>query len=86
MAAWLDTGWLRLVGYLAAALTAVIAGWREHKHTNVEPDLWPSFWFLTAGLFAAMAVGRATDLGYLATQLGRSQARSQGWYVNRRKA
>ena len=46
---------------------------------------WPAFWLLTAGVFAIMAVGRATDLSDLITRLGRDQAYACGWYEHRRR-
>jgi hypothetical protein len=47
--------------------------------------LWPTFWLLSAVFFLAMASARATDLGGLATELGRTEAVEHGWYADRRR-
>ena len=52
---------------------------------RANPNLWPTFWFLTSGLFLLMAVGRAADFGGIAAELGRNEAMSHGWYAERRK-
>jgi hypothetical protein len=85
MLRWLDSNWLRVAGYAAAALAAFLAGRRERPLVRANPNLWPPFWFLTAGLFLLMAVGRAADFAGVATELGRSEAVSHGWYADRRK-
>jgi hypothetical protein len=85
MLGWLDSNGLRIAGYAAAALAAFLAGRRERPLARVNPNLWPTFWFLTSGLFLLMAVGRAADFGGVATELGRSEALSHGWYAERRK-
>jgi xanthine/uracil permease len=46
--------------------------------------LWPTFWFVTAGVLAAMSLGRTLELDELVTELGRSRARLAGWYRTRR--
>ena len=46
--------------------------------------LWPRFWYGTALLLLVMALGRAGDTGHLLGELGRRQARADGWYQNRR--
>jgi len=85
MLRWLDSNSLRVAGYTAAAAAAFLAGRRERPLVRANPDLWPAFWFLTAGLFLLMALGRAFDFAGVATDLGRSEAVSHGWYANRRK-
>ncbi len=85
MLRWLDSNWLRVAGYAAAALAAFLAARRERPLVRANPNLWPAFWLLTAGLFLLMAVGRAADFAGIATELGRSEAVSHGWYADRRK-
>jgi hypothetical protein len=85
MLGWLDSNGLRIAGYAAAAIAALLAGRRERPLVGANPNLWPTFWFLTSGLFLLMAVGRAADFGGIATELGRSEALSHGWYAERRK-
>ena len=84
MFSWLESNWLRAAGYAVVTAAAFLAGWRERRRAPVEADLWPAFWFITAGLFLAMVIGRAADLGGWVTRLGRSEALSQGWYRHRR--
>jgi hypothetical protein len=85
MSGWLESSWLRVAAYSVAAGAALVAGLRERERARVEVGVWPTFWFLTAGLFVIVAVGRAADLGQWVTQLGRGEAVSHGWYHHRRK-
>ena len=71
--------------YVFAGAAAAAAGWRERKRRPGAPDLWPAFWFGTAGLLLVMAVGRATDAGNRLTDLGRTIAQSEGWYRHRHR-
>src|SRR4051794_18104228 len=70
---WADSDGGRAAIYLLAAAVAVVAWWREHRKAGANVGLWPTFWLLSAAFLVAMAVARATDLGGLATELGRSQ-------------
>src|SRR3954447_20185100 len=81
---WVDANWLRVAGYAIAALAAFLAGVRERRRSDEDPNLWPTFWFLNAALLLVMAIGRAADVGGLITTLGRSESLSGGWYANRR--
>jgi hypothetical protein len=83
--AWADSDGLRVAAYLIATAVALVSWWRERRRAGGDPSLWPTFWLLTAAFFLAMAVARATDLGGLATQLGRDQAVEHGWYADRRR-
>jgi hypothetical protein len=85
MSGWLGANWFRVIAYSVAAAAALHAGVRERRRAGVEDGIWPTFWFVTAGLFLLVAVARATDLGGWATALGRKEAVSQGWYTHRRK-
>lgn len=82
----LESTWLRVGGYVVAALVCAWAGRREGRWLRAggPRHLWPRFWYLTAGLFAVMAVARSTDLGGLLAEIGRAEARSEGWYDVRR--
>jgi hypothetical protein len=84
---WVDSNWLRVAAYGVAAAASLHAGVRElrRRPTPSGRDIWPTFWFLTAALLAVMAVGRAADLGGLVSELGRREARAEGWYEIRRE-
>jgi hypothetical protein len=82
---WADSDGGRVLAYLVATAIALLAWWREHRRGRRDPGLWPTFWLLSAAFFLAMAVARATDLGGLATELGRSEAVEHGWYADRRR-
>jgi hypothetical protein len=85
MAGWLDSNGLRVAAYLLVAVASLVVGLRERRWVASNPNLWPWFWYLTAALFVAMALGRATDIGDLATALGRNEAFTHGWYAHRRR-
>jgi hypothetical protein len=85
MSGWLGSNWLRVVAYAVAAACALLAGVRERLRSGVEDGVWPTFWFVTAGLFLLVVLARATDLGGWATALGRDEAVAHGWYSHRRK-
>ena len=80
----LEAGWVRVVAYLVAATAALWAGWRERPHRRDNPDLWPTFWFLTAGLLLVMGLARLGDVAGWLADLGRQEALSEGWYEGRR--
>jgi len=82
---WADSDGGRVLAYLLATAVALLAWRREHRRGRSDPGLWPTFWLLSAAFFLAMAVARATDLGGLATELGRSEAMAHGWYADRRR-
>jgi hypothetical protein len=79
---WIDNNWLRIAGYLAVTCLTALAARREDPN---DPAAWSPFWYWTGGLLFAMALGRAVDLGYVAGDELRAQARSGGWYESRRK-
>jgi len=85
MRAWLDSDWLRALGYALVAAAGVAAYLRERRRADHKHDLWPTFWLLTAILYLGMAIGRTADLADLATKLGRHEAIVGGWYAHRRK-
>lgn len=84
MLGWMDSGALRTAGYLAVAITATATGWRERRRAADDPELEPAFWYVVAGLFVAMAVGRAGYLGQHTTELMRRATRALGLYERRR--
>jgi hypothetical protein len=45
---------------------------------------WPSLWYLTALIALVMGVGQMMQVGGFIAELGRQQARSAGWYDDRR--
>ena len=85
MLAWADSDGWQITVYLIATGVALLSWWREHRKGRDDPGLWPTFWLLSAAFFLAIALARATDLGGLATQLGRSEAVEHGWYADRRR-
>jgi hypothetical protein len=82
---WTDSDGFRVAAYLFATVVAVASWWRERRRADDDRGLWPTFWLLSAAFFLAMAFARATDLGGLATELGRTQAVEHGWYADRRR-
>jgi hypothetical protein len=82
---WLDSDGVRVAAYLFATAVALTTWWRERRQATSNRSLWPTFWLLTAAVFAVMAIGRATNLSDLITRLGRDQAYAGGWYNNRRR-
>ncbi len=87
ISSWVDSNWLRVLGYGLAAAACLHAGLRERSRRPSGPsrDIWPTFWFLTAALLAVMALARAADLGELVSDFGRRTARDEGWYEIRRE-
>lgn len=84
MAELLDSNALRVLGYVFASIVCVLVGWLERRHArDGRRDLWPTFWFLSAGLLLVLAMGRV-GLGNLLSDLGRRTAREEGWYQTRR--
>jgi hypothetical protein len=81
----LDSNGLRVLAYTVAAIACVAAGVREVRYKRGRPELWPTFWFVTGAFFAVIALGRASGIAGLATELGRETAINQGWYDQRRK-
>ncbi len=82
---WADSDGGRVLAYVVATAVALLAWYRERRRGHSDPGLWPTFWLLSAAFFLVMAVARATDLGGLATELGRSEAMEHGWYADRRR-
>lgn len=76
---------VRALAYLLAAACCYLAGRRESRsHDRTRLDLFPAFWFITAGFLALMGLGRLSQLGELLAYLGRAEAREAGWYEARR--
>jgi hypothetical protein len=76
---------LAVVPYVLGGTTAVVLGVVERRRGGADdPQLWPGFWFATGALLLVMAVGRASNVSDLLTDIGRSRARSGGWYEMRR--
>jgi hypothetical protein len=82
---WADSTTFAVVLYAIAGVTAVALGVAERRHGSAaDPRLWPVFWFTTGALLLSMAVARASNASEFLTDIGRSQARSEGWYETRR--
>lgn len=86
ISSWADSNGLRVLAYCLAAAASVHMGLRERHRRQVGGgrEIWPTFWFLTAALLAVMALGRAADIGGLVSEIGRREAREEGWYEVRR--
>ncbi len=85
MSSWLDSTVSAVVLYSLAGVTALVLGVAERRRGGAaDPKRWPTFWFATGGLLLIMAVGRASNVSDLLTDIGREQARSGGWYEVRR--
>jgi hypothetical protein len=70
--------------YALAGVTAVVLGVAERRSGRAtDPRFWPAFWF-TTGALLSMALARASNLSETLTDIGRDQARSEGWYETRR--
>ncbi len=78
----LDSNWLRVLAYLTAAATSVLAGVREVRQRG--DGSWPAFWFVMAALLGVMGFGRVGGVGGALSEFGRSEARTAGWYGDRR--
>jgi len=74
----------RILGYVGLVGLALIARMRERRRAPGADGVWPPFWWWTAAFLAAMAVGRAGEIGGLIGELGREQANDSGWYESRR--
>jgi hypothetical protein len=72
----------RVAGYSLVGFACLLAASRESM--RVPRQRWRGFWYLTAAILGAIAVGRATGFTQLVTQLGRTEARRAGWYETRR--
>lgn len=80
----MNSHWVRVIGYLLLVVLCLVARWREQGRADETDGVWPPFWLVTAGFLAAMAIGRAGDIGTLVGDLGRDQAGDAGWYEIRR--
>ncbi len=85
---WLESPAAAICGYVALVVLTVVLGQLELAQRRRAPviALWPTFWFATTALLVVMTIGRASDSGELLADLGRSRARSEGWYDMRRSA
>jgi hypothetical protein len=83
---WAGSSWFLTATYGVVAVLTASLGRAEatSQHVSGAGPLWPRFWYGTTVLLLVMAIGRASDSGHLLSQLGRQQARSQGWYEDRR--
>lgn len=81
----LNSNEFRVLAYTVAAIACAVAGVREALRKRQKPELWPTFWFVTAAFFVVIATARVADVADLVTQIGRDTAIAQGWYDHRRK-
>ena len=81
---WLNANVVRVALYgLTAAISFLV--WRIERSDARQRDWWPTFWLLTSGVLAGMALGRLLDIDSLVTALGRDEAVARGLYENRRR-
>jgi hypothetical protein len=79
----LNSNALRVVAYGLVALLAGSWGVRERRSIAMHnAEWWPFYWFMSTALLAVIGAGRA--FGDLISEIGREQARSNGWYDTRR--
>ncbi|HEY7119748.1 MAG TPA: hypothetical protein VH475_24365 [Tepidisphaeraceae bacterium] len=80
------TAWLITVAYFVAAGLCFWAGRKERERSLGRARRWhaPVFWFTLCGLMVFLGFNKQLDLQSDLTEVGRSVARSGGWYQNRR--
>jgi hypothetical protein len=80
------TPWLITVAYFVVAGLCFWAGRKEKERSLGRGRQWhaPVFWFTLCGLLVALGFNKQLDLQSDLTEVGRSVARSEGWYENRR--
>jgi hypothetical protein len=82
---WADSTTFAVVLSAIAGVTAIVLGVAERRHGSAtDPRFWPAFWFATGALLLSMAMARAINASEILTDIGRAQARSDGWYETRR--
>ena len=83
---WLGSNWLLAGTYGVVAVLTLSLGRAEAAIQGMDGTrhLWPRFWVGSALLLLVMGLGRAIDTGHLLAEIGRRQARAEGWYEDRR--
>lgn len=78
--------WLITLAYFVVAGLCFWAGRREKEAALGRARQWhaPLFWFVLCGLLVCLGLNKQLDLQSDLTQIGRSAARSGGWYEYRR--
>ena len=86
MSSVLDADGFRFACYLVASLTALVAFASELRlrAQTANRALWPTFWLLQAILLTTMGLAMAIDAADSLTDLARTRARSDSWYLDRR--
>jgi hypothetical protein len=78
----LDTDVARSLAYGLAGGLALV--WYVRERRGGVPEHWPRYWLLSALVLVTMGITRLGGVGELFSELGREQARSSGWYEDRR--
>lgn len=78
----LNDNTIRVALYVLAAACCLVAGAAERRATRSNRAALA--WWLLAAAVLVLGLGRELDLGSAITERGRSWARSQGWYPDRR--
>jgi hypothetical protein len=78
--------WFITLAYFATAGLAIWAGRKEKQKMLGRGRRWhaPMFWFVLGGLLIALGINKQLDLQSDLTEVGRSVARSGGWFEHRR--
>jgi len=78
--------WMITFAYFVCAGLCFWAGRKEKERSLGRGRRWhaPVFWFTLCGLLVALGFNKQLDLQSDLTEVGRSMARSEGWYENRR--
>jgi hypothetical protein len=79
-------GWLTTFAYFYVSGLCFWAGQREKSQSVGRARRWhaPAFWFGICAVLLALGFNKQLDLQTDLTNIGRSMARSEGWYENRR--
>jgi len=78
--------WMTTFAYFVCAGLCFWAGRKEKERSLGRGRRWhaPVFWFTLCGLLVALGFNKQLDLQSDLTEVGRSMAKSEGWYENRR--
>lgn len=78
------TGWVIAIGYFAAAVCYAAIAVKAAQQQTAENRRYRLLWWMVAALLFGLALNKQMDLQTALTAIGRSVARQQGWYAQRR--
>jgi hypothetical protein len=77
----LDADTTRVGAYVAAAGASMWVAWKEHRRSDgAGSDWWLAYWLVSGGVLTLLGLALAVDVAELVRDLGRTGARSDGWY------